>query len=150
MTDENPFYQREVEIWTDGACSGNPGPGGWAAVISCGGRSREISGCESQTTNIRMEMLAIIEALTSLMYPSKVTVFTDCQMIVKGITVWLPRWKAKGWHTTTGPVQNRDLWEKMETAMSRHKVSFKWIKGHAGHLGNERADQLARAAIPLS
>ncbi len=137
-----------VEIHTDGACSGNPGPGGWAAILSWRGQDREVSGAEQATTNNRMEMTAAIEALASLKRPMRVRLFTDSDYLRKGITVWLSGWKARGWRTADRqPVKNRDLWERLDAAAAIHEIDWRWLKGHAGHALNERADELARAAI---
>jgi len=138
----------EVEIHTDGACSGNPGPGGWGAVLRWRGRVKELSGFEPVTTNNRMELLAAIFALETLRRPLTVHVHTDSNYLRQGITIWLPAWKARGWRTVAKqPVKNQDLWERLEAALERHDVHWHWVKGHAGNPDNERADQLARAAI---
>lgn len=137
-----------VEIHTDGACSGNPGPGGWGAVLSWRGQAREISGGEPLTTNNRMELIAAISALESLKRPMRVELWTDSQYLRQGITEWLAGWRARGWRTADKkPVKNQDLWERLDTANRRHQVEWRWLKGHAGHAQNERADELARAAI---
>ncbi len=137
-----------VLIYTDGACSGNPGPGGWGAVLIAGGRERELSGGEPQTTNNRMELMAAIQALTALTRPCSVDLHTDSQYVRQGITEWLPGWKARGWRTADKkPVKNDDLWKALDAARLRHEVRWHWVKGHAGHPLNERADGLARAAI---
>ena len=137
-----------VTIYTDGACSGNPGPGGWAAILRSGKHEREISGGESSTTNNRMELMAAIRGLDALKKPSEVVIHTDSRYVMDGITRWLPRWKLNGWRTTTKkPVKNDDLWRQLDAAASRHKLSWKWVAGHSGHAENERADALARAAI---
>ena len=137
-----------VEIFTDGACSGNPGPGGWAAILRSGTHEKEISGGELATTNNRMEMMAAIRALESLKRPSNVTLHTDSRYLLDGVTTWLSRWKANGWKTADKrPVKNADLWQALETAASAHKINWRWVEGHSGHPGNERADALARAAI---
>ncbi len=137
-----------VEIHTDGACSGNPGPGGWGAVLRWRGHTREISGFEPQTTNNRMELIAAIEALETLKRPMTVRMVTDSEYLRKGITTWLRAWKARGWRTADKkPVKNQDLWERLEAALRHHRVEWGWIKGHAGDPLNERADELARAAI---
>ena len=137
-----------VEIHTDGACSGNPGPGGWGAVLRWRGRRRELSGFEAQTTNNRMELRAAIAALETLKRPMSVELHTDSNYLRSGVTVWLPRWKANGWRTADKkPVKNQDLWRELEAALERHQVEWHWIRGHSGHLDNERADQLAREAI---
>jgi ribonuclease HI len=139
---------RSIEIFTDGACSGNPGPGGWAAILRSGKHEREISGGESSTTNNRMELMAAIRGLDALKKPSEVVIHTDSRYVMDGITRWLPRWKLNGWRTTTKkPVKNDDLWRQLDAAASRHKLSWKWVAGHSGHAENERADALARAAI---
>ena len=138
----------EVEIHTDGACSGNPGPGGWGAVLRWRGRLKELSGFEPVTTNNRMELLAAISALETLKRPLTVHVHTDSNYLRQGITIWLPAWKARGWRTVAKqPVKNQDLWERLEAALEHHDVRWHWVKGHAGNPDNERADQLARAAI---
>jgi ribonuclease HI len=137
-----------VEVYTDGACSGNPGPGGWGAVLRWRGRRRELSGFEPQTTNNRMELRAAIGALEALKRPMTVRLHTDSNYLRDGVTVWLPRWKANGWRTADKkPVKNQDLWRELEAALERHQVEWHWIRGHSGDLDNERADQLAREAI---
>ena len=138
-----------IEIFTDGACSGNPGPGGWGALLRQGDRTREMSGGESQTTNNRMELMAVIEALNALKKPSAVTLHTDSRYVMDGATRWLKSWQARGWKTADRqPVKNEDLWRALDDAMARHKIDWRWVRGHSGHVENERADQLARAAIP--
>ncbi len=137
-----------VEIFTDGACSGNPGPGGWGAVLRYRGTEKELSGREAETTNNRMEMMAAIAALRSLKRPVRVRLFTDSSYLKDGITKWIHSWKARGWKTAAKkPVRNQDLWQALEAAMAPHEVEWRWVKGHAGHPENERADALARAAI---
>jgi ribonuclease HI len=137
-----------VEIFTDGACSGNPGPGGWGAVLRYGAHEREIMGAESPTTNNRMEMMAAIAALEALKRPSKVHIHTDSQYLRDGITRFIHAWKARGWKTADKkPVKNIDLWQRLEAAMKPHQVEWFWVKGHSGHVENERADALARAEI---
>ena len=137
-----------VVIHTDGACSGNPGPGGWGAVLEWNGKRRELSGGEAATTNNRMELMAAIAALEALKRPMRVVLFTDSQYLRQGITEWLEGWRARGWPTADRkPVKNRDLWERLDAARARHRVEWRWLKGHAGHELNERADALARAAI---
>ena len=137
-----------VTIYTDGACSGNPGPGGWGAVLLHGERRRELSGAHAHTTNNRMELTAAIRALEALKRPSAVDLYTDSTYLRDGITRWLPRWKARGWRTASkAPVKNRDLWEALDALSNRHEVSWHWVRGHAGNAGNERADMLAREAI---
>ncbi len=138
-----------VEIFTDGACSGNPGPGGWGAILRYNEVEKEISGGEVQTTNNRMEMMAAIAALEALKRPARVRLHTDSTYLKDGITKWIHAWKARGWKTAAKkPVKNQDLWQRLETAMERHdEVTWFWVKAHAGHPENERADALARAAI---
>jgi ribonuclease HI len=138
-----------IDIFTDGACSGNPGPGGWAAIMRIGGHVREISGGEEQTTNNRMELMAAIRALEALKRPSSVRLHTDSRYVMDGATKWLKNWKANGWKTADKkPVKNEDLWRALESAMTGHSISWKWVAGHSGHAENDRADALARAAIP--
>ena len=137
---------KPVDIHTDGACLGNPGPGGWAALLVHEGRERELAGGEAQTTNNRMELLAAIMALEALKAPCQVVLSTDSQYVQKGIGEWLPDWIRRGWKTAGGePVKNKDLWERLQLAAAPHKVQWKWVKGHAGHVENERVDKLARA-----
>jgi ribonuclease HI len=137
-----------VTIHTDGACSGNPGPGGWGAVLRWRGRARELSGFEPATTNNRMELLAAISALEALKRPMRVRLFTDSNYLRQGITTWLPAWKSRGWRTADKKaVKNQDLWERLEQALARHEVEWRWVRGHSGDPDNERADHLARAAI---
>jgi ribonuclease HI len=137
-----------VDIYTDGACRGNPGPGGWAAVLSTGKREKEMSGAQLQTTNNRMELQAVIEALQTLKRPVQVRLYTDSQYVRRGILEWLPQWKARGWKTADRkPVKNQDLWQLLETAAARHRIEWHWVPGHAGIPGNERCDALANAAI---
>jgi ribonuclease HI len=137
-----------VEIHTDGACSGNPGPGGWGAILEWNGKRRELSGGEPLTTNNRMELMAAIRALETLKRPMRVVLFTDSQYLRQGITEWLEGWRARGWRTADKkPVKNQDLWERLDAARRRHRVEWRWLKGHAGHVENERADELARKEI---
>ena len=137
-----------VEIFTDGACSGNPGPGGWGALLRYGGHERELSGAENPTTNNRMEMMAAIAALEALKRPSRVALHTDSQYLRDGITKYIHAWKARDWKTADKkPVKNIDLWKRLEAAMAPHRVEWFWVRGHTGHPENERADALARAAI---
>ena len=134
-----------VTIYTDGACSGNPGPGGWGAVLLYGSHERDLWGGERATTNNRMELTAAIKALEALTRPCRVELHTDSQYVRQGITEWLPGWKARGWRTATKqPVKNDDLWKALDAARARHEVDWRWVKGHAGHPLNERADALAR------
>ena len=138
----------EVVIYTDGACSGNPGPGGWGAVLMFRGKEKEICGGEPATTNNRMELMAAIEALTALTRPCKVELHTDSQYVRTGITEWLPGWKARGWRTASkAPVKNDDLWKRLDAARQRHEVDWRWVKGHAGNELNERADALAQKGL---
>jgi len=138
----------KVVIFTDGACSGNPGPGGWGAVLIYGDKEKEICGGEPNTTNNRMELMAAIQALESLTRPCKVELHTDSQYVRNGITQWLAGWKAKGWRTSSNsPVKNDDLWKRLDQARLRHEVDWRWVKGHSGHVLNERADALARKGL---
>jgi ribonuclease HI len=137
-----------VEAFTDGACRGNPGPGGWGVVLRAGTRVKELSGGEPATTNNRMELRAAIEALTALKQPCKVDLYTDSQYVRSGITEWLPAWRARGWRTADKkPVKNQDLWEALDALAARHDVTWHWVRGHAGHPENERADELANEGI---
>jgi ribonuclease HI len=137
-----------VDIWTDGACSGNPGPGGWGAVLRYGEREKEMSGGEAATTNNRMELMAAIEALNALKRPSKVQLHTDSKYVMDGVTKWIHGWKKNGWKTADKkPVKNDDLWRKLDEANARHDVTWKWVKGHSDNEMNDRADELARKAI---
>ena len=139
---------RIVDIFTDGACSGNPGPGGWGAVLRYGSAEKELCGGEAGTTNNRMEMMAAIVALETLTRPSQIDLHTDSTYLRDGITRWIHGWKRNGWKTAAKkPVKNVDLWQRLEKALERHEVSWHWVKGHAGHPENERADALARAGI---
>lgn len=136
-----------VEIFTDGACSGNPGPGGWGAILRAKGKEKELSGSEKQTTNNRMELMAVIAALEALKRPCHVTITTDSQYVMKGMTEWLAGWKAKNWKTAARkPVKNVELWQRLDHAIAPHEVKWRWVRGHNGHPENERADQLAVAA----
>ena len=138
-----------VEIFCDGACSGNPGPGGYGAILRFGGRVRELSGGARDTTNNRMEMTAAIEALRQLKRPCRVLITTDSQYLVKGMTEWIEGWQRKGWRNSKKePVVNKDLWELLLALTKSHSVQWKWVRGHAGHFENERCDQLAREGIP--
>lgn len=138
---------KQVEVYSDGACLGNPGPGGWAALLRCDKRERELVGGEHDTTNNRMELMAVIAALEALREPCAVSVYTDSQYVQKGVREWVSAWKRRGWRTSGGAlVKNRDLWERLLAASARHRVDWQWIKGHAGHVENERVDRLARTA----
>jgi ribonuclease HI len=137
-----------IDIFTDGACSGNPGPGGWGAILRSGTHEKELSGGERLTTNNRMEMTAAIEALKSLKKPSDVTIHTDSRYLMDGATQWMRKWKVNGWKTSDKkPVKNDDLWRALEDAAAPHAVKWRWVKGHSDHIENERADALARSAI---
>ena len=137
-----------VDIYTDGACSGNPGPGGWGALLLYDGHEKELHGGEAQTTNNRMELMAAIMALESLKRPVKARLHTDSQYLRGGITQWIHDWKRKGWRTADKkPVKNVDLWQRLEAALERHDVQWLWVRGHAGHPENERADALARRGV---
>lgn len=138
----------EVEAWTDGACRGNPGPGGWGVLLRCAGRERALNGAEPLTTNNRMELTAAIMALESLKRPCSVDLYTDSQYVRSGITEWLSGWKRNGWRTASRrPVKNQDLWQALDAATARHEVRWHWVKGHSGHPENDRADELANEAI---
>ena len=138
----------EAVIYTDGACSGNPGPGGWGAVLSYGDVVRELHGGERATTNNRMELTAVISALEALKRPAPVRLYTDSKYVLDGITKWVPGWQRNGWKTASKqPVKNVDLWQRLVAAMEPHEISWQWVKGHAGIAGNERADELARQGI---
>jgi Ribonuclease HI len=139
---------KQVVIHTDGACRGNPGPGGWGALLSCNGQSRELCGGERHTTNNRMELMAAIQALEVLHEPCDVTLRTDSNYLRQGITSWLRNWRARGWRTADGkPVKNQDLWQRLDEAQRRHRVEWSWVKGHSGDPGNEAADRLANQGI---
>lgn len=137
-----------VTIYTDGACRGNPGPGGWAAILRYGKHEKAISGGEKDTTNNRMELRAALEALRSLTEPCRVVLYTDSEYLKKGITLWLPGWKKRNWRRKGGKLANVDLWMKLDEEMARHEVRWRWVKAHAGNTYNERVDKLAREAIP--
>jgi ribonuclease HI len=138
----------EIEIYTDGACRGNPGPGGWGALLISGDTRKEISGAELQTTNNRMELSAAVEALRALKRPVSVTLYTDSKYVCTGIQEWLPQWQQRGWRTADRkPVKNVDLWQALDEARGPHQVTWKWVKGHAGNEGNEHVDRLANEAI---
>ena len=145
-TDPAPSSARKiVEIHTDGACLGNPGPGGWAALLRCKGREREVVGGEADTTNNRMELMAAIAALETLSEACEIVLHTDSQYVRQGITQWMANWVRRGWKTAAGaPVKNRDLWERLHAAAQRHVIDWRWVKGHSGNPDNERVDVLAR------
>ena len=139
-----------IEIYTDGACRGNPGPGGWAALLRMGEHEREISGAETLTTNNRMELTAVIRALEALKRPVQARVYTDSEYVRRGISEWLPGWKARGWRTAERkPVKNQDLWEILDGLAAQHRPRWQWVQGHSGVPGNERVDRLANAAIDM-
>jgi ribonuclease HI len=138
----------EVTIHTDGACRGNPGPGGWGAILEYGDTRKTLHGGEPLTTNNRMEMTAVIRALAALKRPCHVRLYTDSQYVLKGITEWMPNWKSRGWKTAAKkPVMNADLWQALDAEVARHTVAWQWVKGHSGHAGNEEADRLANLGI---
>ena len=150
MTDDLQTAAQHVVIYTDGACKGNPGPGGWGAMLTSGGTLKELFGGELGTTNNRMEMTAVIEALAALKRPCRVTLYLDSEYVRKGITEWISGWKARGWRTAAKqPVKNVDLWQKLDALVSSggHTIDWRWVKGHAGDLGNERADALANLGV---
>jgi ribonuclease HI len=139
---------KQVELFTDGACRGNPGPGGWGVLLNFGDASKELCGGHRDTTNNRMELIAAIEGLTALNEGCEVTLYTDSTYVLKGITEWLVGWKAKGWKTAAKkPVKNSDLWQELDKVNSQHKVNWVWVKGHSGHPGNDKADELANKGI---
>ncbi|HKD22660.1 MAG TPA: ribonuclease HI [Rhizomicrobium sp.] len=138
-----------IDIFTDGACSGNPGPGGWAAILRTDAHEKELSGGEKLTTNNRMELTAVIRGLEALKRESTVVIHTDSRYVMDGVTQWLARWKRNGWKTSDKkPVKNEDLWRELDALCARHQIRWRWVRGHSGHVENERADALARAAIP--
>lgn len=147
MTDE----ATEVTIYTDGACKGNPGPGGWGAWLKAGGHEKEMFGGEKLTTNNRMEMTAVIESLASLKRQCRVAIYTDSEYVKNGITTWIHNWKRRGWRTADNkPVKNAELWQKLDALVQQHQVSWHWVKGHAGDPGNERADALANKGVTVA
>lgn len=153
MTDLPPTTAQHVVIYTDGACKGNPGPGGWGAMLTSGDTVKELFGGEMGTTNNRMEMTAVIEALAALKRPCRVTLYLDSEYVRKGITEWISGWKARGWRTAAKqPVKNIDLWQKLDNLISSsgHTIEWRWVKGHAGDPGNERADALANKGVMLA
>ena len=138
-----------MEVFTDGACRGNPGPGGWGAILRTNGREKELYGGEPATTNNRMELTAVIRALEALTRPSRVSVYTDSQYVQKGISEWIHSWKRRGWKTADkNPVKNEDLWRRLDELAAQHEVKWHWVRGHSGHPENERADELANRGIP--
>lgn len=148
MSDEDTAQRAHVTIYTDGACSGNPGPGGWGAILISGTHRKELSGGEALTTNNRMELMAAISALGALKRSSRVDLHTDSEYVRNGISSWIHGWKKKGWKTAANkPVKNAELWQQLDAARGRHEVHWHWVKGHAGHPENERADELAREGM---
>ncbi len=146
---KEPAQVGTVDIYTDGACKGNPGPGGWGALLRHGETSKELCGGEAMTTNNRMELLAVIRALESLKRPCKVRLFTDSQYVRQGITAWIHNWKRNGWRTTNRqPVKNSDLWQELDALAAQHHIEWHWVKGHADNPGNLRADELANRGVP--
>ncbi len=142
-----------IEIYTDGACKGNPGPGGWGVLLKAGGTEKELFGGESSTTNNRMELMAVIQALSALKRPCEVTLYLDSQYVLKGITEWLPGWKAKGWRTASKqPVKNVELWQQLDALVQQggHRIDWRWVRGHNGDPGNERADALANRGVEMT
>ena len=142
-----------IEIYTDGACKGNPGPGGWGVLLKAAGTEKELFGGELSTTNNRMELMAVIQALSALKRPCEVTLFLDSQYVLKGITEWLPGWKAKGWRTASKqPVKNVELWQQLDALVQQggHRIDWRWVRGHNGDPGNERADALANRGVDMS
>ncbi|MFI3242008.1 MAG: ribonuclease HI [Alphaproteobacteria bacterium] len=139
----------QVDIFTDGACSGNPGPGGWGALLRCKGVEKELSGAEAETTNNRMELTAVIKALEALKTQCDVTIYTDSKYVMQGVLEWLKNWKANNWRTTNkkSAVKNVDLWQTLDELLPKHNIKWQWVKGHNGHVENERVDTLARDAI---
>jgi ribonuclease HI len=149
MPGESPVVKRPlVEIFTDGACRGNPGPGAWAALLRYRGKEKTLSGIESHTTNNRMELMAAIQALIALKKPCQILLSTDSQYVKKGITEWLPQWKQRAWRTANKtPVKNSDLWKQLAEQAERHEIQWEWVKGHSGHPENDRVDKLANEAL---
>jgi len=139
---------KQVIVYTDGACKGNPGPGGWGVLLECNGQQKRLHGGELQTTNNRMELTAAISALDALKETCKVTLYTDSSYVMQGLTEWLPNWKARGWRTASKqPVKNQDLWQQLDASAARHQINWKWVKGHSGDPGNEEADRLANEGV---
>ena len=138
----------EIEIFTDGACRGNPGPGGWGAILRSGGHEKELHGGEADTTNNRMEMMAVIEAVKTVKQPASLSITTDSKYVLQGMQEWLVQWKKRGWKTASKkPVKNVDLWQQLDSLLQDHQVKWTWVKGHAGHAENERADELANKGV---
>ena len=146
---ERAVAGRSVEIYTDGACKGNPGPGGWGVLLRWGAHEKELCGGDADTTNNRMELMAVIQALEALTRPADVILHVDSRYVQDGVERWMPRWKRNGWQTRERkPVKNQDLWERLDRAAAAHQIRWRWIKGHSGHPENERADRLANRGIP--
>src|SRR5690606_23555454 len=146
--DREAMSDEVVDVYADGACKGNPGPGGWGVLLQCGPHTKGLYGGEPSTTNNRMELTAVIRALEALKRPSVVRIHTDSQYVQKGITEWMPQWKRRGWRTASkAPVKNEDLWRRLEEVAAPHRIEWIWVRGHAGHEGNERADRLANMGI---
>ena len=146
-----PTSKPEVELFTDGACSGNPGPGGWAAILRMGKRERELSGGDPATTNNKMELMGAISGLEALKRPCVVKLYTDSKYVLEGATKWIHGWKKNGWRTADRkPVKNAELWQRLDAALKQHQVRWHWVRGHAGHDANERADQLARDGVAMA
>ena len=142
--------ERKLKIWTDGACKFNPGPGGWGAYLVWGEKTLELCGGEEETTNNRMELTAVIQALSAVKRPVPMTIYLDSQYVKNGIDSWIAGWKRKGWRTASGqPVKNVDLWKKLDELVSTHDIDWQWVKGHAGEEGNEKADELANRGVPV-
>jgi ribonuclease HI len=143
-----PGDKPRITVYTDGACAGNPGPGGWGVILMYGSHRKELSGGEPATTNNRMELMAAISALEALKKPARVDMHTDSEYVQKGISTWIKGWKRNGWRTSTKqPVKNAELWQRLDAAQARHEVHWHWVRGHAGHMENERADELAREGM---
>lgn len=138
-----------VELFTDGACDPNPGPGGWAVLLRSAGQEKELTGGEPRTTNNRMELTAALQGLNALKRPCRVRLYTDSEYLKRGVTEWMPGWRRRGWKRKEGELKNADLWQALDAALQRHQVEWTWVRGHAGHPENERVDRLARAAIRL-
>jgi len=149
--EQSEYTDTVIEAFTDGACSGNPGPGGWGVWLRYGKHEKDLCGGEAHSTNQRMELQAAIEALKALKKPSKITIYSDSKYVIQGITEWISGWKKRGWkNSAKKDVSNQDLWQQLDKLNEQHEVTWQWVKGHAGHAGNERADELARQGIPTA
>jgi len=149
--EQSEYTDTVIEAFTDGACSGNPGPGGWGVWLRYGKHEKDLCGGEAHSTNQRMELQAAIEALKALKKPSKITIYSDSKYVIQGITEWISGWKKRGWkNSAKKDVSNQDLWQQLDKLNEQHEVTWQWVKGHAGHEGNERADELARQGIPTA